>query len=148
MPDPSSGEAWQLRGIAVVAMFVFLNQVFGTGSVSGLVAASWSQPLTWAGALLGLLASVFLVETCRRADWKSPRWFVEAFAIIGAYVVFWDLWSNLLEPALDPISQPVFDALPVWGALVLLMICLAVGVWAISRMIRRDWGGEGAADER
>lgn len=145
MSDPSGDSSWGRRGIAIVAMFVFLNQVFGTETLGGLLDASWSQPLTWAGVVLGLLASAFLVETCRRADWDTPRWFVEVFAIIGMYVVFWDLWSHVLDPALDPLADPVFDAMPAWMVPVLLVIFLAVGVFAISRMIRRDWKGGGSA---
>lgn len=127
-------------------MFVLLNQVFGTETLGGLLDASWSEPLTWTGVLLGLLASLFLVETCRRADWKSPRWFVEVFAIIGVFAVIRDLWNNLLDPAVEPLFDPVFDAMPVWMALVSLVICLAVGALAIARKTQRDWGGRGAAD--
>lgn len=145
MSNPSS-DLWQLRGIAVLAVFIFLNHVFGTGTVAGLVEASWSQPLTWAGASLGLLASVFLVEAFRRANWKSPRWFVEVFGIIGCYYVGEDLVSNLLDPAVDPLLDPVFESMPVWMLPVLLVIFLAVGALAISRVVKRYWGGEGTTN--
>lgn len=133
--------------MAIVAIFVFLNHVFGTGSIGGLIEASWGQALTWAGALVGLLASVVLVEAFRRADWKSPRWFVEVFAVIGAYLVGEDLVSNLLGPAVDPLLDPMMDAMPPWMMPVLVVIFLAVGALAISKMIKRYWGGEGATEE-
>lgn len=147
MTTSSSERPWVLRGIAIVAMFVFLNHVFGTGSIRGLLDASWGQPLTWAGVLLGLLASVFLVEAFRRADWQNPRWFVEVFGIIGAYVVLEDLAGNLFGPAVDPLVDPVFDSMPVWTLPVVLMIFLAAGALAISRLIERYWGEKGATEE-
>lgn len=148
MTTPSSKRPWVRRGIAIVAIFVFLNHVFGTGSIGGLLEASWGQALTWAGVLLGLLASVVLVEAFRRADWKSPRWFVEVFAIIGAYLLGEDLVSNLLGPLVDPLLDPVFDSMPVWMVPVLLVVCLAVGALGISRLYKRYWGDEAATEER
>lgn len=146
MSDSSEAGAWGLRAVAVVGTFVFLNQIFGTENLGGLLEASWSDPLTWAGVGLGLLASVFLVESLRRADGKSPRWFVEVFAVIGIYAVGKDLVGNVLDPAVDPLLEPVYDAMPVWILLVAWVFCVGLGAYGVTRTIRRHWGGEGTGD--
>lgn len=146
MSDTSSDRPWVLRGIAIVAVFVFLNQVLGTGTTGGLLAASWGKPLTWGVLLLGVLVSVFIVEVFRRASWKSPKWFVEVFGIIGAYVVIADFLDTLLAPALDAVLTPVFHTMPTWMMLVLLVVMGAIGALVISMLINRYWGNEGTTE--
>lgn len=133
-----------LRGLAIVAIFVFLNQTFGAGSMGSLLEASWDQPTIWGLALLGIVGSVILVEAFRRGDWQSPRWFLVIFAGIGVYAVFADLWSTLLEPSLDPVVGPFFETLPAWMAPVLGLIFLGVGGLAISQTLKRHWSAEEA----